>query len=334
MSAQPALRHDEAPAWRTLGASVRGAHHRRDGVPNQDALLLLDGAAGRSLAVVADGHGGSRHFRSAIGARLAVAAARDVLWPMAVSFERGGAVQRGDLACVQAPRRIVTRWAELARAEIGAHPITAEEWKRLQATAGPEAVAQVHGEPLLAYGATLLFAFGVPGCLVLGQLGDGDLLIVDGAGNVRRPLPRDERLVGHFTTSICHPAAEADLRCVVREGVLAQPALVLLATDGLANSFQADNDVEQVARALLALVQQRGPTAAEAALSGWLDHATQHGSGDDITLAMLTGDVAAVPPSAAAAQLLDGLLAQAAYRSLPQRLRAWWRGAWSSTRRR
>lgn len=328
MSAQPALAEHAftAPAWRTLGASVRGAHHRRDGLPNQDAMLLLDGAAGRSLAVVADGHGGSRHFRSAVGARLAVAAARDVLWPMAASFERGSAVQRGDLACVQAPRRIVARWAELARAEIGAHPIAADEWKRLQAAAGPEAVAQVHSEPLLAYGATLLFAFAMPDCLVLGQLGDGDLLIVDAAGNVRRPVPRDERLVGHFTTSICHAGAAADLRCVVREGALAEPSLVLLATDGLVNSFHADADVEQVARALLALLQQRGASDAELALPGWLDHATHHGSGDDITLAMMAGNVSAVPVSAAASRLLESLLAAAAHRSLSQRLRAWWRG--------
>ena len=96
MSAQPADAelHSTAPTWRTLGASVRGAYHQRDGLPNQDAMLLLDGAAGRSLAVVADGHGGARHFRSAIGARLAVAAARDVLWPLAVAFERGDAIAK------------------------------------------------------------------------------------------------------------------------------------------------------------------------------------------------------------------------------------------------
>lgn len=325
MSAQPADAelHSTAPTWRTLGASVRGAYHQRDGLPNQDAMLLLDGAAGRSLAVVADGHGGARHFRSAIGARLAVAAARDVLWPLAVAFERGDAIARGDLACVQAPRRIVARWLELARAEIGAHPIEAVEWQRLQAAAGPDAVAQVHGEPLLAYGATLLFAFGVPGCLVLGQLGDGDLLLVDAAGTVRRPVPHDERLVGHFTTSICHPGAEADFRCLVREGAQARPALVLLATDGLANSFRAEADLEQVARAMLLLLQQRGAAAAEQALPGWLDHATRYGSGDDITLAMMAGEAGVVPASAADSRLLESLLALATRRPWHQRLLAW-----------
>ena len=69
LSIRPAAR------WAVAGASVRGALHVRDGLPNQDALLTWvsdDPAAPVAIVTVADGHGGARHFRSAIGARLAV----------------------------------------------------------------------------------------------------------------------------------------------------------------------------------------------------------------------------------------------------------------------
>ena len=38
-----------------------------------------------------------------------------------------------------------------------------------------------------------------PGCLVLTQLGDGDLIAVDAQGVCSRPVPNDERLGGNIT---------------------------------------------------------------------------------------------------------------------------------------
>ncbi len=308
MSALPRATADVMPltAWRVLGSSVRGAAHERDGLANQDAMLLDTAAArrGRAWLAVADGHGGARHFRSAVGARLAVAAARDVMLAMAPEFEQADSPARAELAGVTAPQRIVARWNELARAEIAAHPITPDEWRRLQGAEGPDGVAQVHDNPLLAYGSTLLFALALPGSLVLGQIGDGDLVTVDADGSVRRPVPPDDRLAGRYTTSICHPGAQHDFRCLVREGAMARPALVLLATDGYANSFRDSADVLEMAHAFVAWLQRHGAASAEAHLPAILEHASRHGSGDDVTLAMLIGELSAVPVSSQAGQLL------------------------------
>ncbi len=308
MSALPRATADVTTltAWRVLGSSVRGASHERDGLPNQDAMLLDTAAArrGRAWLAVADGHGGARHFRSAVGARLAVAAARDVMLAMVPEFEHADSGVRAELASGAAPRRIVARWAELARAELAVRPITQDEWRRLQAAEGPDGVAQVHDNSLLAYGSTLLFALALPGGLVLGQIGDGDLITVEADGSARRPVPPDDRLAGRYTTSICHPGAENDFRCVVREGASARPALLLLATDGYANSFRDSADVLEMARAFVAWLQRQGPASAEAHLPAILEHASRNGSGDDITLALLVGDLSAVPVSAQAGQLL------------------------------
>lgn len=283
-----------ATPWRALGASVRGASHVRSGAPNQDALKI-DVTEAAAVAVVADGHGGARHFRSADGARLAVQAAHEALLALAPAFTTGEQPQRAQLAAAELPHRIVTRWVELAMADLAARPIGEPELARVEENEGAEAVASVRADPLLAYGATLLAALAVPGALVISQLGDGDVLIVDGAGHTSRPVPRDERLLGNFTTSICRPGAEADFRSIVLDGDAARPALLLLSTDGYANSFRSDSDYLQVGTDFLDLLRKHGADAVGKQLPAILEDASTNGSGDDITLAILAGDLTAEP---------------------------------------
>jgi serine/threonine protein phosphatase PrpC len=280
--------------WRALGASVRGASHLRSGAPNQDALKI-EAAESAAVAVVADGHGGARHFRSADGARFAVQAAHEALLVLAPAFTAAEQPQRAQLAAAELPHRIVSRWVELALADLSARPLDEQELARVEESEGAEAVASVRADPLLAYGATLLAALAVPGALVISQLGDGDVLLVDGAGHTSRPVPRDERLLGNFTTSICRPGAEADFRGIVLDGDAARPALLLLSTDGYANSFRSDSDYLQVGTDFLDLLRKHGADAVGKQLPAILEDASTNGSGDDITLAMLAGDLTAEP---------------------------------------
>ncbi len=286
----------ESVAWRTLGASVRGASHVRDGLPNQDAQSCAT-RGGVTVAAVADGHGGARHFRSADGARLAVQAAHEALFALAPAFAAADPAARAQLAAAELPMRVVSRWVQLAQADLAERPINAEELAGVEASEGGDAAASVRADPLLAYGATLLAALALPGALVLAQLGDGDMLVVDADGNAARPVPHDERLRGSFTTSICRAGAEGDFRSIVLCGNEARPALVLLSTDGYANSFRADTDYLKVGTDFLDLLRCHGLAAVEQQLSGILEHASTHGSGDDITLAMLVGDVQAASPT-------------------------------------
>jgi serine/threonine protein phosphatase PrpC len=282
--------------WRALGASVRGASHLRSGAPNQDALRI-DAHETAAVAVVADGHGGARHFRSADGANLAVQAAHEALKALAPTFAAAAQPERAQLAAVELPQRIVSRWVELARGDLSARPLTEQELAGVEAGEGVEAADSVRADPLLAYGATLLAALAVPGALVISQLGDGDVLLVDASGRARRPVPRDERLLGSLTTSICRPGAEADFRSIVLEGDAARPALLLLSTDGYANSFRSDADYLKVGTDFLDLLRRHGADAVDRQLPSILEDASTNGSGDDITLAMLAGDLGAASPA-------------------------------------
>jgi serine/threonine protein phosphatase PrpC len=280
-----------SPRWHVVGRSARGASHLRSGAPNQDAVEVWPPQSSGTpvIAAVADGHGGSRHFRSADGARMAVAATTRILREIAPRFDALSDAERSRLAAVEVPPRIVEAWVQAVRADLARQPLTPEELAAVAAAEGAEASDSVRDDPLLAYGATLLAVLVTPRCCALFQLGDGDVLSVAADGTTTRPIPRDERLGGNLTTSLCRAGAEADFRCVVssHEQAQARPALILLSTDGYANSFRTDADYLEVGRDFLELIRQHGIASIADKLPQILDHASQHGSGDDITLALL-----------------------------------------------
>ena len=237
--------------WQVAGASVRGALHVREGIANQDAFATWtsdDAAVPVAIVTVADGHGGARHFRSAIGARLAVDKGLEVLREMASRFDAASDAERARITAVDVPLRIVKTWTDAAHAHLAAHPIGEDEWLALQVADGPDAVEMVRAEPLFAYGATLLAALVTRRCIVLVQLGDGDILVVDADGKAVRPVPSDARLVGHLTTSLCRTEAARDFRSAVLPLGRGDAPLLMLSTDGYANSFKDDGHFLRLSR--------------------------------------------------------------------------------------
>jgi hypothetical protein len=277
-------------SWLVAGASVRGASHVREGLANQDAIATWssgDPAAPVAIVTVADGHGGARHFRSAIGSRMAVDHGLGVLREMASRFDAASDAERSRITAIDVPLRIVKAWTDAAHAHLAAKPISDDEWLALESAEGAAGLELVRQEPLFAYGATLLTALVTLHCIVLTQLGDGDILTVEADGTTTRPVPSDERLVGNLTTSLCRGDAASDFRCAVIAIDHTAPPLVLLSTDGYANSFKSDGDFLQVGRDLLDMIRKDGISAVTDQLPSILEHASTHGSGDDITLGMI-----------------------------------------------
>ncbi len=193
------------------------------------------------------------------------------------------------------PQEIVRGWQAAVDAHLATHPLTEEELARLEEKRGAAACRELVDHPRLAYGATVLAALVTQRFLLFVQLGDGDILMVPDGGDVVRPMARDPRLIANETTSLCMASAwqEVQLRFFARDGGL--PALILLATDGYANSFVNEAAFLQVGTDLLAIMQEDGAQAVEANLATWLEEASVAGSGDDISLGILyRGDVVPV----------------------------------------
>jgi len=265
--------------WRVLGASVRGTHHVRRGLPNQDALAcrpVVGGGPDVSLAV-ADGHGSARHFRSGAGAALAAEIAADFLLAQAgaPTLDWSG-VHR--LSAQHWPDALARRWTEAVCAHLAGHPLDDQERARADAD-GADAPT--------VYGTTLLGVLATPHFLVHLQIGDGDMLAVSEEGEVSRPLPPDPRCLGVSTSSLCAPGARHQFR--VRFQALAgpPPALLLAATDGYGVSFTTEASFTQAGADFLGLLRAEGPDAVQARLPDWLRETSEAGSGDDVTVGLL-----------------------------------------------
>jgi serine/threonine protein phosphatase PrpC len=264
------------PLGWACGCTRRGSSHARDGRPCQDAHALWSSSfLGEPLLVVAvaDGHGGERHDLSHCGAALAVQAAVGEVIASLPSPSGEGAwrpVPRGREE--EFHLRVTERWKEEVRAD-------AE--RRTGLSLGEEA-----GKELFTrYGSTLLVAVIDGSECWAGQIGDGDILLVRPDGSVEAPFPKDEELLGTVTYSLSSreaPALWKTARLPVGPG-----GLLLMATDGLSDSFEdPDSGIQVFARSLAERVASFGIGKIGAALPGWLDGYSRDGSGDDMTLAI------------------------------------------------
>jgi serine/threonine protein phosphatase PrpC len=293
------------PEWRLIGQSVRGASHKRSGLPNQDAITCRpeSGIGPPLIVALSDGHGSSKSFRSHLGSAFAVESVAQLLQELVDTLEPDpkslSAVKR--TAEERLPQELVRRWRSAVDSHLQEHPFSEEELARLTLDRGEPACRQLEAHPHLAYGATLLAVLATGDFLLFLQLGDGDILLVTETGEVTHALSRDPRLMGNETTSLCMERAwrEVRLRFHVCHGDL--PALIVLATDGYANSFVNEAAFFKVGSDLLEILRAEGVTFVGDNLPSWLDEASADGSGDDITLGILYRSNALSSPLVSAA---------------------------------
>jgi len=254
------------------GASARGFSHIHRNKPNQDAHGGW--SFGRwNVIAVSDGHGGDAHFRSERGSRFAVEAVHGAFAWFSVDGTVGAADPNGlHKRFVELPERIVSHWRQAVSADIAADPNP-----RL-----PER------DPQVAYGATCIAAAFGPGISIFLQVGDGDLLAAPPGGDLTKPLPDDEGLIGEQTYSLCLEDAVSHFRTQMFASPhpLETPAFAMASSDGLSKSFAKESQFFDTARHWRLLVEQNGMRSACDTLETWLAKCSEMGSGDDITLMM------------------------------------------------
>ena len=264
---------DSTLGW-AFGCSRIGASHRRAGKPCQDAYALWTasgaGASGIALAV-ADGHGDDRHDLSHFGSSLAVRAAVEELGALHTCYALEGKwTELKSSFKADFPRRLGRRWREAVLGE--------------QHRPSDAANSEPEETFLIRYGTTLLAALVVGDVLLIGQIGDGGVLLLTEGGEVECPLPNNPFEVGGETDSLGSADAPRLWRTAALERTGA--ALLLLATDGLINAFADDEQWRAFALSLRERIREFGWPSVASALPGWLDHYSETASGDDITLAV------------------------------------------------
>lgn len=276
--------------WRATGETVPGASHLRSGTPNQDAILQMR-ESGTTLPLVlnvSDGHGSDKCFRSDRGSHFAV----EIAAVLAREFLRRNKsvfdiTELGKRAKDFLPGELIKRWRAAVEADFSENPFTEEELKRLEERDGGRARKLVEANPTLAYGATSLTVLLTDFYVLYLQLGDGEILTVSDAGEVKLPLPPDERLIANETTSLISEKAASDFRILAQAISNDPPALIIMTTDGYANSFSDDEGFFKVGSDILEMMRADGFDAVGANVKAWIEEATRIGSGDDCTLAII-----------------------------------------------
>ncbi|WP_400209782.1 PP2C family serine/threonine-protein phosphatase [Candidatus Methanarcanum hacksteinii] len=252
-------------AFNSYSTSIRGASHDSSGKPCQDYSSCIT-CEDYAVAVVSDGHGGSRYFRSEIGSKLAVQAAVDVISSCMgagrVDFITGiGQDPHGIMTRLS--DAVLTRWTGLVQEYDTKNPHSEEE----------RSLEGQDDDILRAYGATLIcgvlsddLAFGF-------QIGDGELVLVNDASSELMPIPEDPDCFLNRTSSICGSDASSRFRHFVISATVegdesdnlrtirADPrriSSISVCTDGLSTSFNSDESLMRYCMAIPEVLSSGG----------------------------------------------------------------------------
>jgi len=216
---------------------------------------------------VSDGHGDKQHDLSKYGSRFAVRSAMNELR----SNLRGNAQSTSIIHDLRRdfPVQVTRNWRSKIRQYHSQKEVVSDNLAAQQIV-------------FRRYGATLLSALVMGEGVFLAQLGDGDILWLDDNGEMERPIAADTN-IANSTDSLC--MSDAHLRWRTAQ-LRSSNGVLVLASDGLSNSFPDDDELHRFLRSLLDRIREYGLSAVAESLPSWLDHYSKNGSGDDITLVM------------------------------------------------
>ena len=270
---------------RSFNSHCQGESHKSSGKPCQDYSfsLVQDDYV---LAIVSDGHGGERYFRSDIGSKLAVKVSVDCLMDFANNFlgdnlsgkpcTKFGIGEATLPALKQLTGAIVLGWRNAVKEHAEKNPLTEEELK----TANPK---DEHDWEK-TYGCTLIATLRTPKYWLAFQIGDGKCVAVGEDGVPYEPIPWDDRCFLNRTTSICDTAAADEFRYCVGGGNTA-PVAVFLGSDGIDDSFGEEGNLYNFYAQLAKGFAKDGYDATSADLDATLPVLSKRGSQDDMSVA-------------------------------------------------
>ncbi len=261
-----------------LNKTVIGASHVTAGTVCQDwsAVKITDNYC---LAVVADGHGSKKHFRSDIGSKAAVHAVCDTIENLCENMQlfESAFIKNPSDTIKKIQKRIILCWNDIVNNYHEAVPVKPEETVRLTDEEYKEIkLESIYGSTLIAAFMTTHFCFGI-------QLGDGSTVLVNDDGSTEMPIEDDESCPANLTASLCNSNALELFNSFYRIGN--NPISILVSTDGLYTSFGSKESFEEYNHIIVS--QLDNVERSENMIENNLMKRTHHGSQDDISLALI-----------------------------------------------
>lgn len=261
--------------YKGFSRSVMGASHEKKGIVCQDSSAFKV-SEHYAVAVVADGHGSKKHFRSNIGSQAAVDATLETIerfYENPEEFEKNFPKYH-DMIIRNIEKQIISNWNWRIMKHLEENPVTVVE-KKPFTNEEFEAIS-----PESYYGSTLIvavagknFTFGV-------QIGDGSLVTVFDDGTTIMPMDYEEANPANITASICNNMAATmfDSFYIENKKLVAAYA----STDGLYTSFGSDNDFRDYHTIITSQLADFG--VFEQAVIKNLEKRSHYGTEDDVSL--------------------------------------------------
>lgn len=215
--------------------SVMGASHEKTNLVCQDSSAFKVGDH-YAIAVVADGHGSKKHFRSHIGSKFAVEAtieAIDRFYENREELEKQLPMNHKRII-KNIEKQIISNWNIKVEKHLAENPVTDDEKSSFK----PEEFEAILPESY--YGTTLVagisgdnYTFGV-------QIGDGSLVAIFEDGKAVMPMEYNESAPANVTASVCNSNAAS----LFSSFYAPNKKLIALygSTDGLYTSFGSEHD--------------------------------------------------------------------------------------------
>ncbi len=215
--------------------SIMGASHEKNGLACQDssAFKLSEHYA---VAVVADGHGSKKHFRSQYGSKFAIEATIETIDSFYKHREEleANLPDNHEMIIQNIEKQIIANWNNKFVKHLENNPVTDKERSRFTdeefETIPPESY---YGSTLIAAVAGENYTFGL-------QIGDGSIVVVFDDEKVAMPMAYNELAPANVTVSICNSNAAGMFSSFYfpDKKVLS----MFCSTDGLYTSFGSEND--------------------------------------------------------------------------------------------
>lgn len=288
----------------SLNFSCQGESHIATGKVCQDYSYSKVYENGNAIAIVCDGHGGKRYFRSDIGAKIAAEVAerkvsafieeagfsllKDTPFTQCVTiseqitnqdFDKTSNIER---AFRQLFGSIIYEWNAQVLEHANQTPISETEKEGLEERWIKEFESKDNLEKV--YGCTLLVCAYNPQFWFAFQIGDGKCFACDENGNWSEPIPWDERCFLNKTTSICDSSAIDEFRYCY-DGTGNFPIAVILGSDGIDDSFGAEENQANFYVQILKSIAKSGIEATLSEIESTLPQLSKIGSQDDMSIA-------------------------------------------------
>lgn len=260
---------------RCFSFHCQGESHKVTGKVCQDYSYSHIDENGLAIAIVCDGHGGTRYFRSDVGARFATEIIAnnvkefvnniDETLFVGQPFTQQAAIQMDvdrldfckgrpvDNAFRRLFASIIEQWQHRIEHHAEENPLTENENALVEEELRNEFLSRYKLEKI--YGCTLMAYVSTPKYWFAFHLGDGKMISFDKDAQWKEPVLWDDRCFLNETTSICDSDALNEFRYSY-QGDGGFPIAVFLGSDGIGDSLGEETNLVsfyvKVAKSLVA----------------------------------------------------------------------------------